>query len=161
VFKDDVTETWVGSLRSADGVHFRGAPELVLPSMWAPGKATHNLAILFLNGSYYFAGGRDRGCRIFARNQPGCRPADPRERGIWMSRSTAGIHYHLDGDGKAGSHGLGAGGVAEEAHFQRFLGLHRSIGGDALGEGGTSVAADQRGAAQQAIAEVSSSDSGA
>ena len=66
VFKDDVTETWVGSLRSADGVHFRGAPELVLPSMWAPGKATHNLAILFLNGSYYFAGGRDRGCRIFA-----------------------------------------------------------------------------------------------
>ena len=101
VFKDDVTETWVGSLRSADGVHFRGAPELVLPSMWAPGKATHNLAILFLNGSYYFAGGRDRGCRIFARNQPGCRPADPRERGIWMSRSTAGIHYHLDGDGKA------------------------------------------------------------
>ena len=92
VFKDDTMETWVGALRSSDrdGLHFRGAPELVLPAMWAPGKATHNMALLRVNNTYYMAGGRDHGCKVFSRNAPGCRPADPRERGIWIAKSTSG-----------------------------------------------------------------------
>lgn len=99
LFKDDTYESYVGALRSADGLNFRGVPEMVLPHWWSPAKATHNLAVLQWNNSYYLAGGRDRGCKRFfhreRRNDPECTPYDGRERGVWVARGTA-LTYRSD-----------------------------------------------------------------
>ena len=109
-FKNDLQETFVAAISSVDGVNFTSAPKLLVPAQ-RPGffdktlqrgairayqdagkqdniihvRTTHNLAIIYANGSYVFAGGRFRPGAIRPKGRPRAH-ATAGERGIWMEQ---------------------------------------------------------------------------
>ena len=89
LFKDAVSESFVGSISSRDGVHFDSAISVVLNSSWPQAHMTHNTAIATLpqpssdssssaSTEYVVVGGQHNRERV----RPGERPND----GIWSTR---------------------------------------------------------------------------
>ena len=86
LFKDAVTESFIGTVASRDGVHFDPAVTAVLNSSWPHAHMTHNTAIVTSPSPWH---GPPRKEYLLVGGQHNREPVKPGERpndGVWLTR---------------------------------------------------------------------------